>query len=136
MVPNVASSNLVTRPINKKRTKRCGFLFIWSGQIRTGGRASRTVGERQTEVCRFAKQTSQGGEAIWSPDADFHRSDKQGLKIEHTWFVSKRNFFNFCYYVSRTGSPALETKDEAIWSPTNFCYCAQRAQLKKFSVAP
>lgn len=49
MVPNVASSNLVTRPINKKNApKGCVFLFIWSGQMRTGeAKFDKKVGENK-----------------------------------------------------------------------------------------
>ena len=43
--------------------------------MRTGGEASRTVAKRRKYAGSPDGRILQGGEAIWSPDADFHRSE-------------------------------------------------------------
>ena len=88
MVPNVASSNLVTRPIKFNPTKTVGLNFIMASvQISNGQKPVRPEAKRRNNAglpsgkfCKGAQSKYNLDEAIWSPDADFHRSDSKVWK--------------------------------------------------------
>ena len=54
MVPGVASSNLVTRPIKFNPTKTVGLNFTWSGQMRTGSSTKEQLRTSDNEVRNVA----------------------------------------------------------------------------------
>ena len=77
MVPNVAGSNPVIRPRNKKIAQRAFFYFCARMRMRTGEKAVRTAAKRRTTVRRLCECTIlPGGAAIRSsaPQCDWAHS--------------------------------------------------------------